>query len=116
MDFCKTRLDHGELSIPNRTKNINKELDKYKAEQAKIEKREREDRRFLAQEQRVIDRATESELKAEAWAQYKQHGKAMAVKYADKLGDFIPPREQLKDMAKFDPKRFLKLVSVFLLS
>ena len=116
MDFCKTRLDHGELSIPNRTKNINKELDKYKAEQAKIEKREREDRRFLAQEQRVIDRATENELKAEAWAQYKQHSKAMAVKYADKLGDFIPPREQLKDMAKFKPKRFLKLVSVFLLS
>lgn len=38
------RLDHGVLSIPGRTNTINADLDKYKAAQAKIEKREREGR------------------------------------------------------------------------
>ena len=45
--FKMEKLDHGVLSMPNRTKNINNELDKYKAEQQKIKKRELEDRKFL---------------------------------------------------------------------
>lgn len=48
--FKMEKLDHGVLSMPNRTKNINNELDKYKAEQQKIEKRELEDRKFLNSE------------------------------------------------------------------
>jgi hypothetical protein len=44
------RLDHGVLSIPNRTKNINADLDRYKAEQAKILNRKMEDRKFLYDE------------------------------------------------------------------
>lgn len=44
------RLDHGVLSIPNRTKNINADLDRYKAEQAKILSRKMEDRKFVYDE------------------------------------------------------------------
>lgn len=44
------RLDHGELSIPNRTKNINRDLDRHKAEQAKQQRRDLDDRKFLHEE------------------------------------------------------------------
>ncbi len=42
------RLDHGVLSMPNRLNTINRDLDKYKAEQAGIDKRKREDKRISA--------------------------------------------------------------------
>lgn len=45
--FKTEKLDHGVLSIPNRTKNINADLDKYKAEKAKADKKILEDRKFL---------------------------------------------------------------------
>lgn len=45
--FKVERLDHGVLSMPNRTKNINSDLDKYKAEKEKADKRTLEDRKFL---------------------------------------------------------------------
>lgn len=45
--FVIEKLDHGVLSIPNRTRNINSDLDKFKAEYGKIKKKEIEDRKFL---------------------------------------------------------------------
>ena len=45
--FKTEKLDHGVLSMPNRTKNINSDLDKYNAKKAKADKRILEDRKFL---------------------------------------------------------------------
>ncbi len=45
--FKVEKLDHGVLSMPNRTKNINADLDKYNAEKAQADKRILEDRKFL---------------------------------------------------------------------
>lgn len=45
--FKTEKLDHGVLSIPNRTKNINADLDKYNVEKAKADKKILEDRKFL---------------------------------------------------------------------
>lgn len=75
------RLDHGVLSIPGRTNTINADLDKYKAAQAKIEKREREDRRFLANERAEAAKPT----KAQALALYKAHGKLLRAAIKGKL-------------------------------
>ena len=45
--FKTEKLDHGVLSMPNRTKNINADLDKYKAEKSKSDKKILKDRKFL---------------------------------------------------------------------
>ena len=45
--FKVEKLDHGVLSMPNRTKNINADLDKYNFEKAQADKRILEDRKFL---------------------------------------------------------------------
>lgn len=45
--FKTEKLDHGVLSMPNRTKNINADLDKYNVEKAKADKKILEDRKFL---------------------------------------------------------------------
>lgn len=34
------RLDHGELSIPDRTRNIDAQIDSYKKDKAKADKRD----------------------------------------------------------------------------
>lgn len=101
------RLDHGELSIPNRTKNIDNELDKYKADKAKQDKREREDKRFLADEResaRKPARERVDEL-------YKQHGKFLRAHIKDKVyGTGNTPAEWLKNEAKANPEKFIKMV------
>lgn len=56
--FKIEKLDHGVLSMPNRTKNINSDLDKYKAEQAKANRRLLDDRKFL-HEQSLRDKQTQ---------------------------------------------------------
>ena len=45
--FKTEKLDHGVISIPNRTKNINSDLDRYKQEKEKQDKRIMEDRKFI---------------------------------------------------------------------
>lgn len=45
--FKTEKLDHGVLSMPNRTKNIDSDLDKYKAEKEKSNRKIMEDRKFL---------------------------------------------------------------------
>lgn len=102
------RLDHGVLSIPGRTNSINADLDKYKAAQAKIEKREREDRRFLANERAEAAKPA----KAQALALYKAHGKILRAAVKGKLqGTGQTPAEWLKIEAAVRPEWFIKFTA-----
>lgn len=102
------RLDHGVLSIPGRTNTINADLDKYKAAQAKIEKREREDRRFLANERAEAAKPA----KAQALALYKAHGKLLRAAVKGKLqGTGQTPAEWLKIEAAVRPEWFIKFTA-----
>lgn len=113
------RLDHGELSIPNRTKNINADLDKYKADKAKTDKREREDRRFLANEAYQALKADKAALKDYAWTEYKKHsrqmikdhGQTIPTRFGDNLTRNLNPRDFLRDEAKYSPERFLRILN-----
>lgn len=112
------RLDHGELSIPNRTKNINAELDKYKADKSKTDKREREDRRFLANEAYQALKSDKAALKNYAWTEYKKHsrkmikdhGQTIPTRFGDNLTRNLNPRDFLRDEAKYSPERFLRIL------
>lgn len=120
--FKGKRLDHGELSIPNRTKSINVELDRYKADKAKADKRKNEDRRFLANEAYNALKADKKALSEYAWAEYKKHGTKIIKKHGRdtsmKFGDFMTrnlnPRDFLRDEAKHNPKNFLKILDWYL--
>ena len=115
-------LDHGELSIPNRLKNTDRELDKYLAQKAKEDKRESEDKRFLANERSKVKKALEQPTKEAAWVQYKEHGTAMIKKhgvqlawlFGDSLTRNLNPRDFLRDEAKYNPKDFLKILEWYL--
>lgn len=117
-NFMDKRLDHGELSIPNRTKNINAELDRYKADKAKTDKREREDRRFLANEAYQSLKADKAALKDYAWTEYKKHsrqmikdhGQTIPTRFGDNLTRNLNPRDFLRDEAKYSPERFLRIL------
>ncbi|AOY90571.1 hypothetical protein BKK79_01040 [Cupriavidus sp. USMAA2-4] len=94
-------LDHGELNIPGRTKNINAELDRYKAAQA-----------AEAKAQGKRDAAQRKEDKAAAKALFAEHGDAMAVKYGKKLGE----KEVLKtldQLVKWQPRKFIAMAEQF---
>lgn len=116
--FMDKRLDHGELSIPNRTKNINAELDRYKADKAKTDKREREDRRFLANEAYQALKSDKAALKDYAWTEYKKHsrkmikdhGQTIPTHFGDNLTRNLNPRDFLRDEAKYSPEQFLRIL------
>ena len=100
-------LDHGELSIPNRTKSIDSELDRYKADKAKQDKRDREDKRFLSNERA----AAREPARERADELYKQHGKLLRARIKDKVyGIGNTPAEWLKNEAKANPENFIKMV------
>lgn len=102
------RLDHGVLSIPNRTKNINRDLDRYKAEKAKQNNRKREDRIFLAKERE----AARTPVREQAEALYKKHGKMLRARIKDKIyGTGNTPAEWLKNEARANPERFIRMVN-----
>lgn len=104
-------LDRGVLSIPNRTKNINRDLDKYKSEQAKIAKRERADKRFLASERE----AARKPAYAQAEALYKQHGKMLRARIKDQIyGTGNTAAEWLKVEMRVNPERFIEMVNQIL--
>ncbi|WP_198331483.1 hypothetical protein [Psychrobacter aquimaris] len=112
------RLDHGELSIPNRIKNINAELDRYKVDKAKTDKREREDRRFLANEAYQALKSDKAALKKYAWTEYKKHsrqmikdhGQTIPTRFGDNLTRNLNPRDFLRDEAKYSPENFLRIL------
>lgn len=102
------RLDHGELSIPNRTKNIDAQIESYKKDKAAIDKREHQDRLFLGTQSHKENKQLASEL-------YKKHGTAMVGKFRSKLeAKGFNAREFIRDEAKDSPSNFIGLVDAFL--
>lgn len=95
------RLDHGELSIPGRTEGINKELDKYKAQQA-AEKKAQEKERAAAVK-------TDKQKAAEIM-------KTRADEIAKKMGAAGGPakvkeiKEVMADWAKWNPSKLISFV------
>lgn len=110
-------LDHGVLSIPNRTKNINKELDKYKAQKAKDDRRKLDDIKFLNGERLKQQAEQEKPIKELAWDEYKKESKAMIKKYGNKLphkfGSNQNCRDFLRDTAKHEPQVFLNILAAY---
>lgn len=90
-------LCHGELNIKNRTNNINKELDAYKVEQAKIAKAKKQDN---------ID------LKNQAKNVFEQNKDAILKKHGERFGE-EKLLKTLKDMARLEPNKFLMFVNKF---
>ena len=102
------RLDHGELSIPNRTKNIDAQIESYKKDKAAIDKREHQDRLFLGTQSHNENKRLASEL-------YKKHGTAIVNKFKLKLeAQGFNAREFIRDEAKDSPSNFIRLVDAFL--
>jgi hypothetical protein len=85
------RLDHGELNIPGRTKNIDAELDRHKAEQAKEAK---------SKAKQNADQKRRDKLKAKEL--FKEHGEAIFSKFGEKFGA-KDLRAELESMVKWEP-------------
>jgi len=101
--FKAEKLDHGVLSIPNRTKNINSDLDKYNSGKAKTDKRILEDRKFL----NSISENSAKELFSKL---EKKHFKF----YAMKAGISIPDaRLDLKAMC-VNPSKAIKVFNAII--
>jgi hypothetical protein len=94
-------LDHGELSIPNRTSTINAELDRYKADQAQQE-RERQKGNVI---QLRADKAKAKELFAQLWPAMKDK---MGARFGAK-----ELRDTLDSMVKWQPAKFIALAEKF---
>lgn len=95
------RLDHGELSIPGRTGNINAELDKYKAAQAK--------------ESAAKERESKEKAKSA-----KEAAKDIMASRADEIADRMSGgdkakakqvREVISDWAKWNPVKLVDFVA-----
>ena len=107
-------LDHGELSIPNRTKNIDKELDKYKADEAKADAKKLDEVKARNTEKAEVEKERLLPIKEQAQAEYKQYGTAMVKAYKGKLeAQGVNARDFIRDEAKYNPESFLKLSSKF---
>ena len=108
------RLDHGELSIPNRTKNIDNELDKYKADKAKLDAKKRDEVKAKNTEKADAEKARLAPIQEQAQAEYKQYGTAMVSVYKDRLeAQGVNARDFIRDEAKYNPESFLKLSKKF---
>lgn len=94
-------LDHGELNIPGRTKSIDAELDRFKAQQAAEGKK-----------QAKASAAENKEAKDRAKALFAEHGEAIIAKHGEKLGA-KELRNTLDQMVKWEPKKFIALVEKF---
>lgn len=101
LEGMNVALDHGVLSIPNRTDGINAELDRYKREQ----KKSRRLARSLAQIERTIQRESALELLA-------KHEDALVSKYGARFG-VSKLKAELKNMARFETAKFMKLIEKF---
>tara|TARA_R110002051_G_scaffold28421_1_gene67568 strand:- start:6085 stop:16080 length:9996 start_codon:yes stop_codon:yes gene_type:complete len=108
------KLDHGELSIPNRTKNIDNELNKYKADKAKLDAKKRDEVKAKNTEKADAEKARLAPIQEQAQAEYKQYGTAMVSAYKDRLeAQGVNARDFIRDEAKYNPESFLKLSKKF---
>lgn len=86
-------LDHGELSIPGRTRNINRELDAYKEQQRRYALAQRK----LSRKNLASNRADAKRLLADGWLE------RLAEKYAAAAGSKAKARKKLQQMAYWQP-------------
>ena len=108
------RLDQGELSIPNRTKNLDKDLENYKRDKAKLDAKKLDEVKSKNNEKAEAEKKRLVPIKDRAWSEYKQHGTAMIKAYRDKFdAQGINARDFLRDEAKYSPDSFLKLAEKF---
>lgn len=94
-------LDHGELNIPGRTSNINAQLDRYKAEQAKAAKSKAKE-----------DAAERKSEKAQAKDLLAKHQDAILARHGEKFGN-KELRNTLDQWAKWEPKKLISFVNKF---
>jgi hypothetical protein len=92
------QFDPGELNIPNRTSNINRDLDKYKSEQEKQKK-------------------TEAKEKAQTNKTNKQRAKELLSQHMDSILKVNGPKfgeakikSMLTDWSKWEPEKLIKFV------
>jgi len=90
-------LDHGVLSIPNRTSSINRKLDAYKREQEKARRAEANERQKVRLEARALLSKFEGQLLAA---------------YSEKFGK-AKLRKALRSMARYESTKFIRLVEKF---
>lgn len=62
-----TKLCHGELNVKNRTKNINKELDAYKKEQAKINNAKKQSDIDLKKQAKIVFEQNKDAILKKTW-------------------------------------------------
>lgn len=96
-----TPLDHGVLNIPGRLKNIDRDLDAYKARAARE-----------AAVERKSKAAETREAKKKAKELLAAHGKAIVAALGPTLGAAALAKE-LDQMAKWEPKKFIAMVEAF---
>lgn len=96
------RFDHGELNIKGRTNNIDRELDKYKKEQATLAKTKT---KATAQQTK--------EHKALAKSLLSQFGNEIVEKHKDKFGEKELKRT-LDQWSKWEPHKLISFVDKFI--
>ena len=94
-------LDHGALSMPNRTRNINRDLDRYKREQAAKVKAERKGHATSLKERRANAKALLAEWEEAILA---RHGEKMGVSALKKM---------LRGKAHWEPDWLIRFVEKF---
>lgn len=94
-------LDHGILNIPGRTKNIDRELDAYKAKQAKD-----------ASAARMAAAAQNRADKAKAKAMLGEHGAALIAAYGAKFGAKAIAAK-FDQLVKWEPRKFIAIAESF---
>ena len=96
------RLDHGELNVKGRTNTLNKELDKYKKEQAELA---RTKAKASAQQTR--------EEKALAKSLLNEYEKEILEKHKAKFGE-KELKNTLDQWAKWEPQKLISFVDRFI--
>jgi len=92
------RFDPGELNIPNRLGNINRDLDKYKAEQAQQQKIESKEK----SKQNKTNKQRAKEL-------LNEHMDSMLKVHGPKFGE-AKIKSMLTDWSKWEPEKLIKFV------
>lgn len=100
-------LDHGILNVPlSKRGNIDTQLDKYKAEQAAVKKNKMD-----------VIKADFKDDKAVAKELWSQVDKALIKAWAKKRGVlFSEVKETLDELVKWQPKKAIKVLPMFIKS
>lgn len=94
-------LDHGVLSIPNRTRNIDRDLDRYKREQSARIKAKRKS-----------DAAERKDRRNSAKALLAECEDAILARHGEKMGH-AELRKMLRGKAHWEPEWLIRFVEKF---